>query len=538
MIIREFVTKLGFDADESKVKSFDRAVSGLRTGLLAAVGAMTAVATAAGLLVTETARYGDEAAKTARTLGMTAEGLQGLRFAFGRVGVEQSELTNGLERLSRNLGQAARGEETARKGFDALGISIFDADGKLRQINELMPSIVEGLNNVEGEAQSAAIAADLFGRSGIRLGRAMRQGSGELEALIDEYERLGGGLTNEQAEEAEAFTDALTNMSVVIQGIRLQVGARLMPVLRPMVEAFTAFMVANREIITTRIEQAFVLIGDAMSNLMGIARGIMDIFTPILGLITDLGPAGAAAAAAFLALVMPFGKIRGIMIAAGLLVALEDIGAWMKGQPSLIGRLLGPYEAFAEAVAEWVEYFGGLENVVLGLVALKFAPWLFAVARGVTALAGAMGILGGGAAAKGTGVLAALAGISGAAIGGALLSFLPTAAGDGTAEGTFGEDGEIPEVTQADIDAEYRRAMGVIDGTGAVFDPSHFGMSSPGDLMEYMDNNGSGNSINMDVTQNITVPPGTTAEQLAIIRRESESTIAREIDRAVKALED
>jgi hypothetical protein len=44
-------------------------------------------------------------------------------------------------------------------------------------------------------------------------------------------------------------------------------------------------------------------------------------------------------------------------------------------------------------------------------------------------------------------------------------------------------------------------------------------------------------NIQVNLSQSITVPPGTSAEQLAVIRRESEAAINRAAERAAAALE-
>jgi hypothetical protein len=589
MIVREFLTRLGFDADESKVRSFDGAVRSLAIGLGAAVGAMTTLTAAGFRLASSAAAYGDEVAKTARTLGLTAEALQGLRFAFDRVGVGQDELTNGLERLSRNLGQAARGEATARRGFDALGISIYDADGRLRQINELLPEIVDGLNSVEGDAQAAAIAADLFGRSGIRLGRALRQGSGELESLIEQFRLLGGGLTNEQAAAAEEFTDAMTNMRTVLNGLRLQIGAELMPVFQPLVEAFTDFMIMNRQFVLTNARVFFENLTEAMNRLVAAAQVVAGWIARVYDAVSNLSGLEKAALAVGL-LFFGWQRLGKWFIAAGLIAILDDIAAWMAGQPSLIEKLLGPYQQFAEMVASVVESLGGLENVIRGVMALALAGWLLKVAGGAAALASALGLVraagvagaattgAGAATAAGAGAAAGAAargaflrgligraGPIGMAIGAGLLAdqvdqavsapgerqmrvqrqaetgealqgFLPVAPGPDFLErlATEGVSGPATGITFAPVDPildrmdEIRQYLDSLQGSSVDVDS--------GSVFGAVDNSVNPN-IQVSVVQNVTVPAGTTAEQIAVIRREVDSGVNRAVERAAAALE-
>ena len=418
MIVRELLTRLSFSADESKVRSFDAAVVGLQRTLVAVVGAATAATAAAFSLAQASARYGDEVAKTARQLGIGGEALQEYRFAFDRLGVSEGETTAGLERFSRALGRAAQGSGTEADAFERLGISIRGSDGRLRDMADLLPEAADGLAAIENEAERAAMAQDLFGRSGGRLAMALAAGGAEISDLREEFRLLGGGLSQDQLDAAEDFTDAMTNLRTVLNGLRLQIGAELMPVFQPMIEAITQFIAINREIILTRAHDFFRMLSDAMGNLMAVAERVIDVITRVWSAVDNLSGFEKAALAVGL-LLLAWRRLGKFFLAAALVAILDDIGAWMANQPSLIGKLLGPYEDFAESVQSVVDALGGMENVIRIIVGLALARWLLKVAGAARAAAIALGF--GGAAAA--------AGASGAAAGSAWrMAFLASAA--------------------------------------------------------------------------------------------------------------
>jgi len=288
MVIREFLTRLGFDADESKVRSFDGAVNKLAISLGAAVGIMTTAAAAAFKLASASAAYGDEVAKTARTIGISGQGLQEYRFAFDRLGVSQGEATAGLERFNRAIGRAAAGSTTEANAFARLGLNIRDADGELRSMEALLPEAADALAAITNESERAAMAQDLFGRSGGRLAMALASGGAEIERLREEFRLLGGGLSQDQLDAAEDFTDAMTNLRTVLNGLRLQIGAELMPVFQPLIEAFTQFMVMNRQIILSGARVFFQNLTEAIQRLVAAGQEVLSWFGRIFEAINRL----------------------------------------------------------------------------------------------------------------------------------------------------------------------------------------------------------------------------------------------------------
>lgn len=588
MIVRELITRLGFDGDESKVRSFDGAVKGLVGGLTLAVGAMKAVNAAAFGLANAAAKVGDEVAKTGRQLGMGAEALQEYRFAFDRLGVSEGETTAGLERFSRALGRAGQGSKTEAGAFEALGVNIRNADGSLRNMEDLLPEAADGLAAISNEAERAAMAQDLFGRSGGRLAMALASGGAEIENLREEFRLLGGGLTNEQAKAAEEFTDTMTNLRTVLNGIKLQIGAELMPVFRPMLQAFTEFVAINRASIIEKIGAAFEAISGVFQRLTGFAMDVFNGITRLLSVFGDGEDATRNFVIALAALLWIFR--RKWFFVAALMAVLDDFLAWQQGQESVIESLMGPYEKWADRIRRLVDAFGGLENVVMGLAAAYGVLLALRVARWIRGIAIALGLLSGTKALAGVATLTTLAGLSGklgtlAASLGALSKLGLLAVPLGVALGADALDkaivGEEGRDARRDLQQERANELmpqngggpnwlerledsirrnqglggnGVDTDRGGVIDPAPI-EDAIRDLGQYLElsaapsapnaeavaggdiDNSKVITLNAPVTQNITVPPGTTAEQLAVIRSEAQRTIDREINRAATALE-
>ena len=71
----------------------------------------------------------------------------------------------------------------------------------------------------------------MFGKSGADLIPMLNDGKAGLKAFYAEAERLGLALSNEMIAKGDAFSDQLENIGEQVKGVKLQLGAALIPAL-------------------------------------------------------------------------------------------------------------------------------------------------------------------------------------------------------------------------------------------------------------------------------------------------------------------
>jgi len=193
-------------------KPFSKAVGGIggKLGKLAKAGA-AAFAVAGAAAVTgafKVAEFGDEVAKSAGKAGLAVEPFQELRFAFGQGGVEAATMDTALLKFNKRLGESATGVGTADDAFAALGVSLTDADGGVRDAGGAIDEVLPKLAAIESDAERASLAGDLFGqRAGPELAAALSDGIGGIDAAREKAQELGIVMGGPAAEAAEKFTD-------------------------------------------------------------------------------------------------------------------------------------------------------------------------------------------------------------------------------------------------------------------------------------------------------------------------------------------
>jgi hypothetical protein len=191
----------------------DRLKVGFGGVSLAAAAAISAFsATSLIRFAKEALDYAGSLGEVSQQLGVTAEDLQVYRYAATQVGLSQEEMDQGLGKLTKTLGEAALGAAGPTKLFDALGISIKNADGTIKTAGQTIPEISDALSKIEDPAKRAAIEIAIFGRAGQKLDTLLAGGSKAIDDLRSEAAKLGIVLSNEQIQKADETADKIAKL--------------------------------------------------------------------------------------------------------------------------------------------------------------------------------------------------------------------------------------------------------------------------------------------------------------------------------------
>jgi hypothetical protein len=194
--IRGNLSKLGDESNRVK-------------GLLAGLGVSLSVAGFA-TMIKSAIDAADHLNKLSQKIGISVEALSTLRFAAQLSDVSLETLQKGIKGLSQNITEANTGVGDGAQVFEALGVSVKNADGSMKSTEAVLLQVADVFANLEDGAVKTALAVKLFGKSGMDMIPFLNQGAAGINQLTAEAERLGLKLTTETARSAEAFNDNLT----------------------------------------------------------------------------------------------------------------------------------------------------------------------------------------------------------------------------------------------------------------------------------------------------------------------------------------
>lgn len=225
----------GVGVVERGASSMARAAS-LAKSALAGIGVGISVA---GL--TNFVRSGINAADTANRLakvaGTTTEAFTALAYGASLSDVSNEKFAASLKFLGKNMDEASRGSKKAVETFQRLGVSVVDAEGKLRTTDAVFADVAESLSKLPDGAAKGSLAMKAFGKAGADLIPFLNEGRAGIAALSDEAQRLGKVLDTATGEAADKFNDNLDRMKLASEGLALNIAADLLPALTRIAEA-------------------------------------------------------------------------------------------------------------------------------------------------------------------------------------------------------------------------------------------------------------------------------------------------------------
>lgn len=173
----------------------------------------------------------DAAAETAQAIGISIEAYQSLSYAASTAGVEQESLTGALTKFNKTISQAAAGGKKQAAAFADIGVSVRDANGNLKDADKVLLEVADKFQGYEDGANKAALAQDLFGKSGAKLIPLLNSGKEGITDLMTEAQKLGLVMSAENAAAADQFNDSLTALDGIGRGMANNLAADLLPAL-------------------------------------------------------------------------------------------------------------------------------------------------------------------------------------------------------------------------------------------------------------------------------------------------------------------
>ena len=182
----------------------------------------------------------DAFGKMSDQTGIAANTLQAYVNAGKLAGISQETIDKGLRRLAQSMREADQGVATYKDSFDALGISVRTVDGEFKTNQQVLGEIADRFANIENGSTKAAIAMEIFGRSGASLINLLNGGAASLEEF--NYE-----VSENFAQNAEFFNDQIAVLGIRFDGFRKQLTDALLPALNTIVGVFSELFSAEND---------------------------------------------------------------------------------------------------------------------------------------------------------------------------------------------------------------------------------------------------------------------------------------------------
>lgn len=288
------------------------------------------------------------------TVGGTAKNLKGgtteLSTALGILADNGIKGSEGGTILRNAILSLTSPTSKAKKELDELGVSVFDSEGNMRGLDEIMGDLDESMSTLTGEERAEAMSK-IFNKRDLKGIEALLSGAGdrwnELSGYIDEAQGSAQKMADTQLDNLQGD---ITLLKSAWEGLQISVSDKLTPALRKGTKALT-WMIDHASVlgpIVLGLATAFVVFAVAI-NIGNIIRGVTM----------------AMAALNAVMVANPIGII--IALIAGLVVAF--IALW-KNNEEFRNKLISIWEAIKTAASS---IFGGIKDKIINPIKVAIA---------------------------------------------------------------------------------------------------------------------------------------------------------------------
>lgn len=362
-VLQQYLTWFGFSYNSEALSEFQQKI-GMVTKA-AAVGFAVVAASSYALVkagetlfgfAANTAEIGFEATNTAQKIGVSSQAIQELSYAAKMSGGSIKNLIQGVAQLHRRTFEAANGNKQFAQSFALAGIAVKDSSGNLRSADAILSEVADAVAKTEDPAKREAIAFRLMGRAGVQLLPILAHGAKGIQRLRAEAIELGAVMGPQTTKAATELKYEMLRLDAVWEGLKLRLGAALIPTMMQFVEGIVTWVRRNRELINSTIAVIAAVGGGLFSVITGFFGFLLE-HIPFLAAFVGLLGVGLVAAcvaggmalnsmtASMLAFMgIEFGILSPLLVIIATLlilaVVIDEVVSTILGYDTLITRIL------------------------------------------------------------------------------------------------------------------------------------------------------------------------------------------------------
>lgn len=216
-----------FEQVGKKIEGVGNSLRGVSMAAAGVVAGLGATAYKAGTMA-------DELNTLSKVTGIGTGELQKYAYASNLVDVSVEAIAQSNKRLVRSAYQAAQGSKTQAEAFNALGVSVTDSNGNLRNSEAIFQDVIAALGQMTNETERDALAQTLMGRSAAELNPLIEDGGETYKRVAETLSKYDlEYIDQDTIDKANEFNDQLDTMKLLGSVAFAEVGSQLAAYLVP-----------------------------------------------------------------------------------------------------------------------------------------------------------------------------------------------------------------------------------------------------------------------------------------------------------------
>lgn len=288
--LEELVVAIGADTKkfDSVISKSKKVFGGFTKAIGVGVVAAGAVAGASFAISKKIAATSDNVDKMSQKIGVSREAYQEWDFILSQFGTSVDGLQPGMKSLSNAAYEASIGTKLYADAFKELKIDVENADGTLKNQEELLKETIVALQGMDDTTKRTALASKLLGRSATELAPLLNAGAGAAEDLTKKAHELGIVLDDETIDAGVVFTDTMDQLKRSMGAVGISIFGGLVPAFTNMAQ----WVLDNMPMIRSKFEVVFGVIKNVVTTAIDVfEQYALPVFRKVWNYIQDHWPA-------------------------------------------------------------------------------------------------------------------------------------------------------------------------------------------------------------------------------------------------------
>lgn len=248
-----------------QIEEFGGKVSDAGQKLMPLSAAGAAVIGGLGKLGLDSIKAADDLATLAQQTGISTAAIQKMKYASDMVDVSFEDISGALTKMKSKM-------DPANETFAALGISVTNADGSMRNATDVFNDALVALSGIENETERDQLAMDLFGKGADKLAGIIDDGGQKLNEYGLQAEQMGLILSDEVIGDLTATGDQLDTLKAQGAASLGQLGATVIKTFGP------------------AISKGVTLIGQIANKIGKLSPKTVKLISSIAGVVAAVAP--------------------------------------------------------------------------------------------------------------------------------------------------------------------------------------------------------------------------------------------------------
>lgn len=284
-VVKKLAGRFGIDLPDGMMKSTSGA-GALSAGMAGMIGVAAGLAAAifkvvealAGLTIKQAAAA-DEILTDSTKYGLSTDTIQEINYAAELMDTSSETIFSGLKKITRAMDDAQAGNAALADRFKQLGVSVVNADGSLRDAEDVFWDSIDALGEISNEAERDAIAMDLMGKSAMDLNPLIAIGSAGFKELADQAHASGYVLNEEMLKTLGDVDDAVQIFKNDLTTLKNKIALEFAPATQEMIETGGELLKTFGEFMT---DSGFI---DFLSSVVHLLSELSPILEPVIRLL-------------------------------------------------------------------------------------------------------------------------------------------------------------------------------------------------------------------------------------------------------------